>query len=438
MFTLLVLADDLTGALDTGVQFTRGGIPARVCLKPARGIIPEQGDTEVLVINANTRHRSAGEARRIVRGLARRYRHIPYFYKKTDSTLRGHIGAELEALMEGGNIRRLPFIPAYPLLERTTREGVQLLRGIPIAQTEMAADRLNPIGHSFIPDIIAEESALPARLIPAGAERREQALAGEAGGEDARDILVFDCLSSGELGEIAGYLRDRDLLRGSAGCAGFAGALMEALPFFAPRKEGTFPAAPRAGEIRPGGCPEIDRTLPLLILSGSLHPLSAGQVKNALAGGITGLPVREEELLGKKWLLSSRGEAFIRRSAAILREEGTALLGTPMAMGLDTGEEPDREAEAHEKVARALGRLALKIRRAAGPLHLAVFGGDTLGGLTAAMKFEYIIPAGEIRPGIVFARAEGPGEKALIVTKSGAFGEPGIIGIIRDFFKSGK
>ncbi|MDR2103353.1 MAG: four-carbon acid sugar kinase family protein [Treponema sp.] len=425
MVMLLVLADDLTGALDTGVQFARGGIPTRVYLKPVRGAVPEPGDTEVLVINANTRHCSADGARRIIRSLAYRYRHIPYLYKKTDSTLRGHIGAELEALMDGGNIRRLPFIPAYPLLGRTTWGGVQLLRGIPVDQTETAADALNPIRRSFIPAIIAEESALPVRLVPAGAAGWEEALAAGAGGADGRDILVFDCGSSGELGETAGYLRDRELLRGSAGCAGFAGALMEALPFSAPRG---------MGDVREGACREIDRTLPLLILSGSRHPLSVQQVKTALAGGITGLPIRGEDLLRKKWLFSAEGKALIGRAAAILREEGIALLGTAAAMGLAGGESPAGKGETHEGPARVLGALALEIRRAAGPLHWAVFGGDTLMGLTAAMKFEYIIPVGEIRPGIVFARAEGPDGGALMAAKSGAFGEPGIIGIIREFF----
>jgi uncharacterized protein YgbK (DUF1537 family) len=54
----------------------------------------------------------------------------------------------------------------------------------------------------------------------------------------------------------------------------------------------------------------------------------------------------------------------------------------------------------------------------------------------AALEFEYIIPITEIRSGIVFARGEGPGGKAPIVTKSGAFGDPAAIETIRDFFRS--
>jgi uncharacterized protein YgbK (DUF1537 family) len=426
MSVLLVLADDLTGALDTGVQFAKGGIPTRVYPSPPGETGSAGEEPEALVINTNTRHHSSGESRRIIRELAYRYRHIRHLYKKTDSTLRGHIGAELEALMEGADIRRLPFIPAYPDLERTTRGGRQLLRGIPVDQTEMAADALNPVSSSFIPDIIRKESELPVRLIPRVPPNPKPP---DPGPENRRDILVFDCSSRGEMGEIAGYLKERKLLRGSAGCAGFAEALMEVLPFSKIRK-----IPPEAG---------IPPKTPVLVLSGSRHPLSVAQVQAALAGGITGLPVPGEKMVREGWFSSPEGEALIHRCAEVLRKEGTALLGTRAAMGSGRedaeGEKalPGRGAAGeHENVAACLGRLVREIRERAGPLRLVIFGGDTLLGVMDALEFEYIIPMEEIRSGIVLARGEGPGGKALIVTKSGAFGDPAAIETIRDFLRS--
>ncbi|GHT92238.1 hypothetical protein FACS1894140_3970 [Spirochaetia bacterium] len=221
MFTLLILADDLTGALDTGVQFAKKGIPTRVLLSPAS---PPFGDAVlvdenpvVLVINTDTRHCSIPDAGKIITACLERYRDIPYVYKKTDSTLRGNIGAELEALMTARHISQLPFVPAYPGLGRTTAGGHQLINGVPINKTDMASDALNPIRHSFIPDIIGEESGIPVSLIPA-----HTPLSAKNTKSQKREILVYDCDNDGELRDIAHTLKTQGLLSVTAGCAGFA------------------------------------------------------------------------------------------------------------------------------------------------------------------------------------------------------------------------
>ncbi len=100
MLLLLILADDFTGALDTGVQFAACGIPTRV-------VVGEQvdfaaNDAAVLVVDTETRHLSAAEAYAVIAKLTREAMSAGVFsiYKKTDSALRGNIGAELSALLK--------------------------------------------------------------------------------------------------------------------------------------------------------------------------------------------------------------------------------------------------------------------------------------------------------------------------------------------------
>ena len=113
MLLLLILADDFTGALDTGVQFAACGIPTRV-------VVGEQvdlaaSDAAVLVVDTETRHLP-------LQSLCRHCKTDPgcdecgrfSIYKKTDSALRGNIGAELSALLKTSGERRLPFLPAFP------------------------------------------------------------------------------------------------------------------------------------------------------------------------------------------------------------------------------------------------------------------------------------------------------------------------------------
>ncbi|MDR1024463.1 MAG: four-carbon acid sugar kinase family protein, partial [Treponema sp.] len=83
MYTLLVLADDLTGALDTAVKFAKRGIPAQVLVR-WKGAGSRSPETEappgggVLVINTNTRHCPAAEARSTVMQVLERYSAVPY------------------------------------------------------------------------------------------------------------------------------------------------------------------------------------------------------------------------------------------------------------------------------------------------------------------------------------------------------------------------
>ena len=120
MLLLLILADDFTGALDTGVQFAACGIPTRV-------VVGEQvdfaaNDAAVLVVDTETRHLPAAEAYAVIAKLTREAMSAGVFsiYKKTDSALRGNIGAELSALLKTSGGRQLPFLPAFPQLDRVT------------------------------------------------------------------------------------------------------------------------------------------------------------------------------------------------------------------------------------------------------------------------------------------------------------------------------
>ncbi|GAI95895.1 unnamed protein product, partial [marine sediment metagenome] len=116
MVELLVLADDFTGALDTGVQFAQRNIPTLVStrMEPLDQGVDEE--ISVVVLDLETRHLSPAEAavrvRQVVQ-LAQR-KGVESFYKKNDSTMRGNIGSELEALLEATGTSFLPFIPAYP------------------------------------------------------------------------------------------------------------------------------------------------------------------------------------------------------------------------------------------------------------------------------------------------------------------------------------
>ncbi len=135
---LLALADDVTGALEVGAL-----LEAPVFLDA------EAGCPGRCVIDTETRHLEAADsAGKILKCV--RHRQPDLIYKKTDSTLRGNIGAELAALANVYPERELIFLPAYPAMGRTVVQGELLVHGVPVHLSDFAADPLNPVTSSTV------------------------------------------------------------------------------------------------------------------------------------------------------------------------------------------------------------------------------------------------------------------------------------------------
>ena len=183
---LLVIADDFTGALDTGIQFARHGIATTLFLSDAltAGLLADC-QADVVVADTESRHLPPDDAAARVRAVTRlaKAAGCPVFYKKTDSTLRGNLGAELTAMQDVCGAKRLFFAPAYPALGRTTRGGTQLVNGVPLARTDFAADPFNPVRTDFVPALLAEQTDRPVRIAAPAA------LPPEA---DRPELVVFD------------------------------------------------------------------------------------------------------------------------------------------------------------------------------------------------------------------------------------------------------
>lgn len=139
---ILTLADDLTGALEAGAKL--GGV-----MVTTRRDFNDGGP--LLVIDTETRHVSPDEAARIVTECARP---AGIIYKKTDSTLRGNIAAEIGALTRLFPGHKLHYVGAYPALGRTVHAGKVYVDGVPVHQTAFSRDSLNPVTSSSIRELL--------------------------------------------------------------------------------------------------------------------------------------------------------------------------------------------------------------------------------------------------------------------------------------------
>ncbi|MFA6989835.1 MAG: four-carbon acid sugar kinase family protein, partial [Candidatus Gastranaerophilaceae bacterium] len=161
--TIGIIADDLTGANDTALQFHLRGCNTQILFD--YNSLPESIlSTHAWAISTETRNLPADKAVSIVKNASKNLienLNTEYFYKKIDSTLRGNIAQETLALLNALGWDAAVIIPAFPSEGRVTVGGYHLLKGVPIDRTEMARDPNAPVRESHIPTLLAQQAENP-------------------------------------------------------------------------------------------------------------------------------------------------------------------------------------------------------------------------------------------------------------------------------------
>jgi len=406
MIRLLILADDFTGGLDTGVQFASRGVSTCVITDPAADFVREAGDSQVLVVVAETRHMAPEAAYETVFEATRKgiRAGIPYIYKKTDSALRGNIGAELTAVLEASGEKVLPFIPALPVMKRVTRGGVHRIDGVPVAESVFGRDPFEPVRESEVTKLISLQSDAPATSCGGGIP------------DGTEGIVILDAETEEDLARAGRAAEKANGLRISAGCAGFASALPELL-----RLE---------GENRKEICRMKSG---LFVLCGSVNPITQRQLDEGERNGFTRVHIPPEEKLYPDRFPDGGGKETLARWKQLAEENPWMILDANDTdpANLETAEKAREEGwtteEVRQRISASLGRILSVVTDTAADRALLITGGDTLLQGMNCMKVFRMFPMAEIFPGVVLSRVTLHGRERLVMTKSGGFGEPSLL-----------
>lgn len=151
---IVVIADDITGAAEMGGIALRYGLKSIVANK-----VTTNANADVLIIYTNTRSLNKEEAVEIMASLTKKANQLgpSFFYKKTDSVLRGHILAEMKAQMQELNFNKGVLVPVNPSLDRIISDGKYFVNGEPIHQTSFSNDPEFPIKSSSVLEILGNE-----------------------------------------------------------------------------------------------------------------------------------------------------------------------------------------------------------------------------------------------------------------------------------------
>jgi uncharacterized protein YgbK (DUF1537 family) len=433
-----IIADDITGACDTALQFFSTHAHSHVLMSVQRLAQREaaseqtQDDDQVWSINTNTRHLEAPEAKSKVKqavALCRDRLGLESFYKKMDSTLRGNIAQECLGMLEAMQAECAVIAPAYPQAGRRTVGGYQLVRGIPVEKTFVARDPLCPVRQSHLPTLLEQQSRpglvgyIPLSVVLHGAGpilvKLHELM------KEGKKLVVVDAASTEDLEQIALSVEKahksasksiRVLPCGSAGLALALADLWAIEP-----EEGLTPKSKhRLTPVKPS---------PILIVSGSNTDTTRQQVFRLIEnypshGQNSNLHIFDlppDQVLGL-----SPVQSTVQQIIEALGERNTVVLSTAIdeqayAHTVSLAQEHKiTEHEASLKAQAVLGYIAAEVTRSR-PVKLVLAGGETTAQVCETLGVTELELLAEADESIPLMRDS---LDRWIVTKSGGFGSP--------------
>ncbi len=405
-----IIADDLTGAADSGVQLVRSGYRTAVVFRGAP--IPPGNDLDAVAVDTDSRSLPAGFAAKRVVEAGHTVREARIVYKKIDSTLRGPIGAELAAALAATRRKKALVAPAFPSAGRETRGGAQLVHGEPVHETGLSKDPVNPVLESHIPSLLAHAFgnivALSVTDVRSGEPVRDAL--------ESDDCVVADAESDADLEALVRAVPDPSPILWT-GSAGLIRALGEVYP------------GARNG-VPPGAFATASGVLAVV---GSVNEVAREQLRR-----LSKEPGVEMVRLDTAALLSGSYEDTVGEAAeavrAALSSDRGGVLCSAAGEEVDSalrGESVSRN-EVSERVSEALAEIVAGLSPEDLFDALVLTGGDTAVRVSRSLGATGILLEGEIEAGVPVGALIGS-RPYRVVTKAGGFGGPDTL---RDAFRA--
>ncbi|PLT29658.1 four-carbon acid sugar kinase family protein [Peribacillus deserti] len=411
MKNFFIIADDLTGANDSGVQLSKQGLSATVLFdldKPLTGALQE-----VVIVDTDSRALPQKEAYEAVFEASKfLYQDdCQHIYKKVDSTLRGNIGEEIAAVCAVFNPELVVIAPAFPKMNRITLNGNQYVNGQKVHQTEFGKDPKTPVRDSYIPGTLKNVSSSNISIVTKSVLEEHDSL-GQYILEvyaEGKTWFVCDAESNEDLESIAqafAGLKLKTLWAGSAG-------LIEYLP--AEIGLGTKSRITQGNQ-------QITKTL---TVSASLSNVTKKQLDlvKKLPDTLL-LEMDPVELVTKKYdisavLAKAAGENEIKHLVLYVdssdeNRNATAALVSQFGM---------TPTAISETISIELGYVAKRILEAADDIDgLVLTGGDTAKAVCRQLNIHQMHLHSEVETGLPFGTVSDGIRDFGAVTKAGGFG----------------
>lgn len=383
----LVIADDFTGATDTGVQLKKRGLTCDVVLTASH-----QSTTDAIVLDTESRSLTGERAFQKVSESISFLKLSDYrlVYKKVDSTLRGNIAEEVKAIADAYQPDRIVFAPAYPKIKRKTVDGVHYVGDQRLLATDMVQGPSKKIKTDRLSDILAATFHEPVTnhhlSTPITADLLEFGL-----------LHTFDIIFDADLTALAEYCLAQNQKILYVGSAGLAEALFRT----------------------------IQQAPPVLAIVGSVSEKSLAQIQYAEQAGVTIFQVAPVDIFEPQFQ-----RQYCQQIQAVLAAGEDVILTAckekadyqrVLTIGAEKG---FTKSQCSQQVQTCLASIATQVLKGQ-----PVAGIFLTGGATAISVIEYLKGHGsriheEILTGMVISQLISTEFPDLnMITKAGAFGD---------------
>jgi uncharacterized protein YgbK (DUF1537 family) len=419
-----IIADDLTGAADTGVQFCP--YFTDTVLVSYRDLSPDLFglSPQVLSVYTNTRCMDAELARERTGHVAGQLSafHPKHIYKKVDSCLRGNLGAEVDAILDEMGFEHSFIAPAFPEMGRTTSHDIHRVDGTPVSQTELSKDPVNPVTQSRLCRIVAAQSRYEVGHVDVSVvDSPDEVLLREIDRlvQSGSRHLAFDATDNAHLERIARAAiasGKKILLVGSAGLAKGLGQIFPKRPLKAKNVMTVFP---EGHHLLVCGTTSERNKLQILALI-EAHPYEVISFWPGLLADET----QRERLLSKA------------RLAHRVLSEKDVIIRIDDPETLDAEKVDNSSGWTAEQIVNGLGLFIASVLRQTRPAELFLTGGDTANAVLKAIGVRAIRLLKEIVPGMVQGIVMGGLMDGLsVVTKAGAFGNRDALVVLHEYWR---
>ena len=380
-----IIADDLTGALDTGVQFSKFGLKSIIQLQPN----PENG-ADVIIINTDSREISNQKAQESVNDAVRNLKGRILF-KKIDSTFRGHLETEITTILDQTMYTKAILCPAIIEEDRVVIDSKLWVSGKLLHETPFSHDPTWPAKTSSIEDFFKE----PIRKISLNEVRSGPGNLRKKINLSNEKFIVPDSTERQDLSLLADVVWKTNIL--PCGALAFAKAWIATAGF---------------NELQHSQLP-APLNNPILIVSGSLHPNTIQQV-NILSDNHNCIEI-----------VVPRSSSDIPEIQSKIFKE---LKQANKSIILRTPKEKIKNNKMRETLKRNQAKIAKAIIESFQINSLIGCGGDTVNSLLSELNTEAIICHSEVSPGFPYGILRGGiGNNLPIYTKAGGFGSSQIL-----------
>jgi len=405
---MIVIADDFTGANDTGVQLAKKGARTEIALNDT---VKPSIYADVQVINTESRALSPEHAKQKIQAVLSTFlpkkgdAFPPLIYKKIDSTFRGNVGAEIDAALNISGAQIALVAAAIPAAGRTTLNGQCLVNNVPLIETEFASDPKTPITSSHIKTLIGLQSQYSVHEIYLDAVRSGN-LISELNNikHDTPCIVVMDAELDSDLTLITDAMTKLAYSYLLVGAAGLANAL-PIDSYLMPKKK-----------------------LPVLVVAGSMSEATHKQINFAQKVNSLGIvDINVESLLQMD--SDSVIEEITQQAVSILRQKQHCVLQTNR--DINARHAIDELCQRYhysrqqlgDKISKALGEITFNITGLSQIGGLFLTGGDTAIAVANALDAEGYRIKAEVVPCVpcgTFINSKI--DDLPIITKAGGFG----------------